>query len=381
LQSAKVITNVSKLTEQYKAKLAEGQALVERSEWDDDSRAQRDAITAELTVLRADVDAEQALVQRSNEFASMATGGFAPIQFGADTSNVGFLEVVRAIYADDQEVLRAIQPTNTSNIAGLLDPAVYGNIVSLASVNSKIWDSFDKYPLTSQGLSFPRAYESNIVGASVVSENAEVTSATLNVVERTVNIDEVAIGFKLSKLAINRSDPQLMAIAQKQLANGLARARDAYAVAALVTASSNTSTLTATADYPTFRKAVVAARMAIEDRTGFEANRLYLASDRYQYLMGLADSAGRVQLPAEGNVNTDGSGSMFGSLNIGGAEIVYSPKLPSGYWAVAASPLLEAYQADSGFMQTEYADTRNVTISLGNYLATCLWAQGIQKFV
>ena len=125
--------------------------------------------------------------------------------------------------------------------------------------------------------------------------------------------------------------------------------------------------------------ALLKAATTIEDSFNAQADRVYMASDRLEYLKGLADTTGRPIYPSIGVTNANAStAGIFGGIDLGAdVKVVVSSKFPTGFFAVAASDALEKYNAPLAQLSTTNAVNASVDVSLSEFITTIMWSEGI----
>jgi hypothetical protein len=108
---------------------------------------------------------------------------------------------------------------------------------------------------------------------------------------------------------------------------------------------------------------------------------LFVAPDRWAYLLALVDGDGRPLFPISNGYNLAGENiggvTGFTGFNILGLDVVVDPQFSSNIWIVANRSLVETYEQNKGLLQIAAPSTLETTFAYRGYFATNVYAQGV----
>lgn len=370
---------MSKISEAFAAKQAEGAQLLQRADsegWSDEIRSASDAVAAELAGLSADLKREQGMHSHVAQVNSLVVP--AKTQGLTRHSEVSFADVLRfhaenAVSANGGTIERAL--VDSGDIASTQEQVV-GNFVDFTRAKTPIANSMTNLPMF-QGASVQRQYFSNVSGASAGVQAVEGNTFTeLGFATSKKQVVKYTIGafVPLSVQSIEFSDPSAYALAQIELERALAKTIELKSAAALVAANSHTATLALNANGQAVYTALIAAGAQLLDQSGRDPEVIFMGTAKFQALATLFASDGRPLFPSVGPNNALGTSSLWQNLSLPNAKVVVSPSLPANFMSVASSELMEWYFQSRG-IKTNPENVRNGTVDVGisGYYAVNVW--------
>jgi hypothetical protein len=287
--------------------------------------------------------------------------------------------------AGGNDVLQRVVAHGTSS-DGTAPVTIEGDLVKFVDANRYAVNAARRIPMPDNHA--PTFKRSRVTQRTTVGkQNAEgdvLSSQRLQLTGDTVTKETHGGVLALSEQEIDWTDPQMLGLAIQDLAESYAIDTDTVLTAAIEAqadqASAIVCSLTAAPDV--FLKAVADAAGVVYAAAKRLPDTLFVAVDRWAYLLSLTDSTGRPLFLANGAqfnpVGSGGSASSFsGAMNIAGLNVVVDPNFSTNVWAVAASSLVEFYEQDKGLLSINVPSTLEIQYAYRGYAAANVYAQGV----
>lgn len=381
-------------------------AADEQRDLTDDERTSYDAALTRMEAIDADV---KAINQRADRFAAAAeaTTRALPGVTGSPAhtaprvvipSHGEQVALLRSIAHGDEDAKTRWDAMNEGAILGrALDHGVAADGVSPTTIEGDLIQFVDsiRYAVNaSRRLPLPdnkaKTFERPkvTVNTSVDEQAAEgdvLSSTALEVDSVTVTKKTYGGVVAISEQEEDWTDPAMLGLIPTNLAEMYAIKTDDVLCTALESAvTSNKTVLSNTAALDVFIAAVASASVAVYTASKKLPDTLFVAPDRWAYIISLTDDDGRPAFPIANVVNSAGMNTpgvrSFGGLNVLGLNVVTDPNFASGTWQVAASQLVESYEQVKGQLQIAAPSTLETIIAYRGYFATKVWTEGINGF-
>lgn len=228
----------------------------------------------------------------------------------------------------------------------------------------------------------PRVTQRTTAGKQV-TEGDVLSSQRMQLTGDTVTKETHGGVLSLSEQEIDWTEPAMLGLAIQDLAESYAIDTDnalCDAIEAALTASVQTVvSLTAASDV--FIAALAKSAVAVFGTSKKLADTLFCSIDRWGYLAGLCDSAGRPIFPMVGPNNAAGSNTSgiatFTGFNIMGLDLVVDPNFTANVWGTAVSSLVESYEQNKGLLSIAAPSTLEVQYAYRGYFAANVYTQGV----
>lgn len=277
------------------------------------------ALDEEIETLTEDVERNRRAVESSKAIRRVLAGNTDGVEAGEDgvayrtmaayardvilTGNGREAGKIAAQLGDATEVQRAQErlqlakrtPANTltSDVGGLLPPQHIAQIFQVIDTSRPIVQSAQRASLERGVLTYPRIDASPVVAVQG-SEKTEAGNTGMDISMQTASASTYLGGGDLSWQAINWSTPNALDLWFRLVAADYALKTEQDAAQVLQTSgfSNNiASTISGTADFAAFMTAIGAGYAEVFANSGRVANTVYMAPDRFGYLLGLTSSA------------------------------------------------------------------------------------------
>jgi len=281
-------------------------------------RERASELDTEIAELEETAVADRAASEKSREIRKAMAGGVA----GVDADDDGVVYRTMAAYARDviltgqgREVskiaanvakpdreaaaqrleLAQRTPANTltSDVGGLLPPQHIAQIFQVIDTSRPIVQSAQRAALERGVLTYPQVDASPVVAVQG-SEKTEAGNTGMDISMQTATASTYLGGGDLSWQAINWSTPNALDLWFRLVAAdyALKTEQDAAQVLQHSGFSNNiSSTISGTATFADFMTAIGAGYAEVFANSGRVANTVYMAPDRFGYLLGLTSSA------------------------------------------------------------------------------------------
>ena len=205
-------------------------------------------------------------------------------------------------------------------------------------------------------------------------ENAALDSGTFVVANNDVTKAVYGGYVKLSEEDMDWTQPEVLGLLVDDMARIYANQTDDVAADALVAGTSQTATLTSTADPADWVSFVYdAASTILTNSNGNLPTHLFLAPGAYAALGKLVDTADRPLFPNVGPMNAFGAASPQMTGNAFGLTIVVDRNFASGTIIVGNPDGFEIYEQQKGALQVESTDgSLSRIIKFRGYFATLM---------
>jgi hypothetical protein len=277
--------------------------------------------------------------------------------------------------AFDDVLTRVVATDSTIETAGLVPTEITGDLIKFVDANRYVVGSMREMPMPTAGKTFtrPRATQRTLAGKQV-AEFGELTSQQLTIVGDAIPKSTHGSVLEVSEQDIDWTDAAMLQIVLEDMADSYALSTEAEAAAAVeagIVHGTNDGTLSLTADAATFHQAIAAAAGAVYGTAKRLPDTLYVAVDRWAYLVGLVDLQGRPLYPNLGPVNAPGTMNVasFDGAPMG-LKLVVSPAFRQGFVALGVSRLLEQFEMNKGLVMVPQPATLSVQIAYRGYFAT-----------
>lgn len=291
---------------------------------------------------------------------------------------------MRGATADDtaafETITRALQHQAIADNLGIIPTPIIGDVVKFVDASRPAVNSSRRLPMPAKGKTFtrPRATQLTSVAAQA-AEGDVLASQKFLITSDTITKGTYGGVLNISEQDIDDTEPALLDLAINDLAEQYAIATDDVTCTAIETAStaSAATTLSLTATSDDFIAAIAAAA-SVAYGTGKQLpDTLYAAVDRWAYLIGLTDDAGRPLFPHLAAQNAPGVGSVdtFQS-NVMGLTLVVDPNFTAGFFAVAAAKYVETYENVKGLATLQAPSILETQIAYRGRFATNVYSQG-----
>jgi len=275
-------------------------------------------LDSEIEELSASVEADRAASERSREIRRAMSGRVD----GVDATDDGVVYRTMAAYARDviltgqgrevskiaanvpnadreaaaqrlELVKRTPANTLTSDVGGLLPPQHIAQIFQVIDNSRPIVQSAQRAALERGVLTYPRVDASPVVAVQG-SEKTEAGNTGMDISMQSATASTYLGGGDLSWQAINWSTPNALDLWFRLVAAdyALKTEQDAAQVLQHSGFSNNiSSTISGSATFADFMTAIGAGYAEVFANSGRVANTVYMAPDRFGYLLGLTSSA------------------------------------------------------------------------------------------
>jgi hypothetical protein len=189
--------------------------------------------------------------------------------------------------------MRSPANTLTSDVAGLLPPQHIAQIFQVIDTSRPIVQSAQRAALERGVLTYPQVDASPVVAVQG-SEKTEAGNTGMDISMQTATASTYLGGGDLSWQAINWSTPNALDLWFRLVAAdyALKTEQDAAQVLQHSAFSNNiSSTIAGNADFAAFMTGIGAGYAEVFANSGRVANTVYMAPDRFGYLLGLTSSA------------------------------------------------------------------------------------------
>lgn len=277
------------------------------------------ALDEEIETLTEDVERNRRAVESSKAIRRVLAGNTDGVEAGEDgvayrtmaayardvilTGQGREAGKIAAQLGDATEIQRAQErlqlakrtPANTltSDVGGLLPPQHIAQIFQVIDTSRPIVQSAQRASLERGVLTYPRIDASPVVAVQG-SEKTEAGNTGMDISMQTASASTYLGGGDLSWQAINWSTPNALDLWFRLVAADYALKTEQDAAQVLQTSgfSNNiASTISGTADFAAFMTAIGAGYAEVFANSGRVANTVYMAPDRFGYLLGLTSSA------------------------------------------------------------------------------------------
>lgn len=230
------------------------------------------------------------------------------------------------------EVVRieaALADVTTADVAGLVRPQWVNDFAEELAAARPVIEAFDTRPLPASGLSL--SYPVVTARPSVAlqaTQKSEVHSADYTIGSATTNVVTWAGANDLAIQAIQRSEPSMVSLYLEEMGYSLAEVSDAEVAAAILTAVTQTETLSA-ADVTTINAVLAsAAHQVFAAKRGAVPNVMVAGLGVWEFLAGASDTEGRPLFPNLNGANPVGTISFRDTNgNVRGMDFAGTPNL------------------------------------------------------
>lgn len=391
---------ISVLSDEFTAKRAQLDALDkiaadEARDLSEQERADYDANVTRMEAIGLEIEDVKKRDERFDAVAKV-TASIQPA-YTRDRSPVAIVDVpsmgqqikTRALHSlgkadEDYELLQRTLAHGTS-ADGTSPVTIEGDLIKYVDANRYAVNASRRLPMPdNKAASFkrPRWNVSTSV-ASQASQGAVLSSTAPTTATDTVSKATYGGTISLSEQEVDWTEPQMLALAVQDLAQQYAIVTDDVLCTAIETASTasvqTVCSLTAASDV--FIKAIAAAAGIAYGTSKQLPDTLFVAVDRWTYMLGLTDGNGRPLFPVSGqSVNSPGANANgvtgFTGFSILGLNVVVDPNFTTNLITVAVSSLVEFYEQDKGLLQIAAPSTLETTIAYRGYVATNVYANG-----
>ena len=220
----------------------------------------------------------------------------------------------------------------------------------------------------------PRVTQRTTAGQQV-TEGDVLSSQRLQLTGDTITKLTRGSVLSLSEQEIDWSEPAMLGLAITDMMQSLSIDIDTVLTAAIEVqadqADAVVCSLTAAPDV--FLKAVADAAAAVYSKARRLPDTLFVAVDRWAYLLSLTDTTGRPLFLAGNQFNSIGTGgnasSFAGGMNIAGLNVVVDPNFSTNVWCVSCSELCEMYIQDKGLLSINVPSTLEIQYAARSYCA------------
>ncbi|RPI25081.1 MAG: phage major capsid protein [Actinobacteria bacterium] len=241
-----------------------------------------------------------------------------------------------ARYVEESDLSEyVLDDDTTTTAAGIVPDYLSNDVISLIDARRPFVESVPSDPVGAYGMSvvYPEVKVKPTV-AIQAAEKTEVESTAMDIDPTSVDLKTYAGASDVSLQLIERSQPSFLDLLFRELAAAYARRTETVLSAAVVAAAGDTAVLANLgADGAITWTAVADAAGAVAAGVGFPPDTMWVSTDRWAQLIGLADADGRPIIVPEGNgpANAQGVGS-FNTFNFsyGGLRLIVVPAAAAG---------------------------------------------------
>ncbi len=270
---------------------------------------------------------------------------------------------------------------------GTAPVTIEGSLVKFVDANRYAVNASRRLPLPdNRAPTFkrPRVTQTTSVGTQA-TEGDVLSSQRLQLTGDTITKVTKGGVLSLSEQEIDWSDPSMLGQAVVSLAESYAIDSDDFHCSAIETAftASTQTVLSNTATLAEFVAGVAASANACYGTAKKVPDTLFVAPDRWAYIIALTDTTGRPAFPFSGPQNVPGAGggvnTFSGGLNVLGLRVVADPNFTAGVWGTAVSQLVEFAEQDKGIVQLNAVSTLEVALSYRGYIASYVPQQAVNS--
>ena len=290
--------------------------------------------------------------------------------------------IAAAISGGDQwramsEALRAAAPDIvTTDTPGILPTPILSPVYNNFIGRRPVVDAVGVKAMPAGGKVFirPEVTTHTSIGASIAEQSP--TGGTLVVFNNQVTKQIFGGYVNISEADIDWTDPSILQVVLDDMGRIYANATDNYAADQLVAGASVTQAF-ALADVakPEVWAAEIAEAAAtiLSSSDGNLPTHLFVAPNRWQNLLGLADTTNRPLFPQVGPMNAIGNlgVTQYGG-NAFGLQVVVDRNFAAGTAIVGDASGYELYEQQKGTMSIESPSTLSRTIALRGYFAALM---------
>ena len=290
--------------------------------------------------------------------------------------------IAAAVSGGDQwramsEALRAAAPDIvTTDTPGILPTPILSPVYNNFIGRRPVVDAVGVKAMPAGGKVFirPEVTTHTSIGASIAEQSP--TGGTLVVFNNQVTKQIFGGYVNISEADIDWTDPSILQVVLDDMGRIYANATDNYAADQLVAGASVTQAF-ALADVakPEVWAAEIAEAAAtiLSSSDGNLPTHLFVAPNRWQNLLGLADTTNRPLFPQVGPMNAIGNlgVTQYGG-NAFGLQVVVDRNFAAGTAIVGDASGYELYEQQKGTMSIESPSTLSRTIALRGYFAALM---------
>jgi hypothetical protein len=275
------------------------------------------------------------------------------------------------------EALRAAAPDIvTTDTPGILPTPILSPVYNNFIGRRPVIDAVGVKAMPAGGKVFirPEVTTHTSIGASIGEQSP--TAGTLVVFNNQVTKQIFGGYVNISEADIDWTDPSILQVVLDDMGRIYANATDNYAADQLVAGASNTQAF-ALADVakPEVWAAEIAeaASTILSSSDGNLPTHLFVAPNRWQNLLGLADTTNRPLFPQVGPMNAVGNlgVTQYGG-NAFGLQVVVDRNFAAGTAIVGDASGYELFEQQKGTMSIESPSTLSRTIALRGYFAALM---------
>lgn len=281
-------------------------------------------------------------------------------------------------FAEFNSRLRAAAPDIvTSDIAGLLPEPIVQPVYNGLIGRRPLIDAIGARQAPRAGKVFIRpSVTTHSSIAAVTENNNNIQSGTLVVTDNQVTKVQYGGYVEVSQFSIDTSSPEILGVLLDDMTRVYAKQTDDAACTAFQSGITNTNTFTGSASDPADWAAWIAeAASDILDASSHLPTHLFVASDIWQSLLGLSDTAGRPIFVTAANGPTNAQGVLSPTSLTGtawGLTVVVDPNLSAGFLGIGAADGFEIYEDLRGALTVDVPNQLSRTVAFYGYMATLM---------
>lgn len=275
---------------------------------------------------------------------------------------------------------RALQHQGTADNLGVIPVNIIGDVIKFVDASRPAVNSSRRLPMPAKGKTFTRPRATQFTSVAAQSAEGDVlASQKFLITSDTITKGTYGGVLNISEQDIDDSEPALLDLAIVDLAEQYAIQTDDVTCTAIETAStaSAATTLSLTATSDDFIAAIAAAASVVYGTAKALPDVLYASIDRWAYLIGLTDDAGRPLFPNLAPQNAPGTASADNfQSNVMGLQLVVDPNFTANFFAVAASKYVETYENVKGLATLQAPSILETQVAYRGRFAANVYTQG-----
>ncbi len=268
---------------------------------------------------------------------------------------------------------------------GLQPTTIEGDLVKFVDAQRYAVNSSRRLPLPDNHAdTFKRPRLSTRTTVAVQAVQADILSSTRALLTGdTVTKQTFGGVVSFSEQQLDWTDPAMLGLTIEDLADSYAIETDEELCDAIETAvTEGTETvLSLTGSLADFTAAITAAALVVYGTAKKQPDTLYVAPDRFYYIVGLVDGDGRPAFPVTPAINSAGTNTAgvtdWGTLNVFGLNVVVDPNFSTNVMIVAKAKYVETYEQNKGLLTIASPSTLEVQYAYRGYFATNVYSQGL----
>jgi HK97 family phage prohead protease len=281
-------------------------------------------------------------------------------------------------FAEYNARLRAAAPdVVTSDLAGLLPEPIIQPVLNSLIGRRPLIDAIGARQAPRAGKIFIRpSVTTHSSIAAVTENNNNIQSGTLVVTDNQVTKVQYGGYVEVSQFSIDTTSPEILSVLIDDMSRVYAKQTDDAACTAFDAGITNTNAFTGSASDPADWAAWIAeAASDILDASTHLPTHLFVASDIWQSLLGLSDTAGRpIFVQAQnGPMNTQGVLSPTSLTGTAwGMTVVVDPNFDAGFLGIGNAGGFEIYEDLRGALSVDVPNQLSRTVAFYGYMGTLM---------